>query len=71
MRERALCSRVAEADNKGFKSFKESLDKSVNALQAEVETAKQQVFDLRSNKGASAFFDSASKLLASAKNQKK
>ena len=70
MRDNTLANRVAEADNKGFKEFKKSLDVAVADMQCEVETQKLDLFNMRSDSGASEFFASASKLIATVKAQR-
>lgn len=69
MRDNALTSRVAEANDKGFKEFKKSLDTAVTELQNEVVTEKLELFDMRSDNGATNFFTSASRLIAAAKKR--
>lgn len=70
MRDSALTNRVAEADNKGFKEFKKSLDVAVADLQSEVETQTLDIYNMRSDNGAADFFNSASKLIATVKAQR-
>jgi len=70
MRERALAARVAGAENKGFKEFRSSLDTAITDLRTEVETEKVDVYNLRSEGGASAFFKSAQQLIDQAKKRR-